>query len=47
MYVHLWSSEKSWSILTEQERFGREPDRSVPPTAEHKVPDNSRKQPAR
>ena len=47
MYVHLWSSEKSWSILTEQERFGREPDRNVPPTAEHKVPDNSRKQPAR
>ena len=47
MYVHLWSCEKSWSILTEQERFGREPDRNVPPTAGHKAPDNSRKQPVR
>ena len=47
MYVHLWSCEKSWSILTEQERFGREPDRNVPPTAGHKAQDNSRKQPVR
>jgi hypothetical protein len=47
MYFHLWSSEKSWSILTEQERFGREPDRNVPPTAGHKEPDQPRKQAVR
>ena len=47
MYVHLWSSEKSWSIQTEQERFGSEPDRQVPQTAERKEPDKPPKQPAR
>jgi len=47
MYVHLWSCDDTWSIQTEQERFGREPDRNVPPTAEHKAPDNSRKQAVR
>ena len=47
MYVHMWQSGKNWSILTEQERFGTEPDRNVPPTAGHKEPDNSRKQPVR
>ena len=47
MYVHLWQSGKDWSIRTEQERFGREPDRNVPPTAGHKEPDKPRKQPVR
>ena len=47
MYVHMWQSGKNWSILTEQERFGREPDRNVPPTAEHNEPDKPRKQAVR
>ena len=47
MYVHLWSSEDDWSILTEQERFGTEPERNVPQTAGRRSPDKPPKQPAR
>ena len=47
MYVHMWQPGKDWSILTEQERFGTEPERNVPQAAGRRSPEKTPKQAAR